>query len=359
MSDVRDKNENTPLIVAIRNNEVETVKALLEQGADVNDRDLDGNTPLHIAMLHTRSTEIMEVLVKARPDLGVQNRSGQTPLHFIDEDTVFDNFKSLVDLGININGQDKFGATPLHFAVQEYRVDIVKLLCERGADVSLVDSYGHTPLDSVRTTMELDLKRGMNVDKCKQMIEILDPVQAIVSKLFEIRDLALKREELKHFPGLYGGINKIISQYNDHYFDKVVRRLTNAEREKLGVQANLCIRFLNLMNDCLSVNSLDSSVEKYMDHIPDSYVTLEDCITYTNTKVSGCYSVTDLMRMTELEFETIVQKQIEQTSVTNILLRDHYRANESDAVEVLIKMVKSDKDSLNLLYIVKVHRLIK
>lgn len=45
--------------------------------------------------------------------------------------------------------------------------------------------------------------------------------------------------------------------------------------------------------------------------------------------------------------------------MTNILWRDHYRANELDALEVLTKMVKTDKESSNLLYTVKVHRLVE
>lgn len=58
MSNTRDSNGDTQLITAIRNNNVDQLRSLLKDGADVNGHDISGNSPLHIAMLYVRSVEI-------------------------------------------------------------------------------------------------------------------------------------------------------------------------------------------------------------------------------------------------------------------------------------------------------------
>ena len=77
---VHQQSAEPPLYKAAERNEVELVKQLLAEGADINQaagRDLE--TPLHRAITR-RSTEAAKVLIEAGADINKPRRDGQTPL---------------------------------------------------------------------------------------------------------------------------------------------------------------------------------------------------------------------------------------------------------------------------------------
>jgi ankyrin repeat protein len=79
-----DKDGTTALMASIGNNErrsVETVRALLELGADVNVPDAVGNTPLHASAARGFAS-IVQLLVDHGAKLNARNRRGQTPLSY-------------------------------------------------------------------------------------------------------------------------------------------------------------------------------------------------------------------------------------------------------------------------------------
>lgn len=110
--DVCSDGEGTPLHVAARRADPDTVTFLLEKGADPRARDNGGATPLHHAS------------------------EGSVPL--------------LVRAGADPDARDNAGATPLHRAAEYGDVDVVRALLDAGADPSLRDNEGRTPLDYAR-----------------------------------------------------------------------------------------------------------------------------------------------------------------------------------------------------------------
>lgn len=69
----------SPLGVAVGFNRVAAVKELLEQGADKEQRDKQGNTVLHYAAGYGR-LEVAKMLLGQGSNLDVENNDGQTPL---------------------------------------------------------------------------------------------------------------------------------------------------------------------------------------------------------------------------------------------------------------------------------------
>ena len=71
----------TPLIIAVRNNNVEGVRMLLANGADINAKDgnTNGESPLFYS-LNSRNIEITKMLIKEGTDFNIKCNKSLTPL---------------------------------------------------------------------------------------------------------------------------------------------------------------------------------------------------------------------------------------------------------------------------------------
>ena len=69
---------------------------MLENGANVNAKDNNGDTPLHIAASHNAS-ETVVVLLKNAADTSVANDNSHTPLHIAAENKAHETVKALCD----------------------------------------------------------------------------------------------------------------------------------------------------------------------------------------------------------------------------------------------------------------------
>ena len=121
------------------------VPLLLDHGADVNARDEDGNTPLHL----THQTFIAGQLIKNGAEVNAENNMGETPLIRIlrDGKPSLGFVCFLKNKGSDVNARDYEGNTALHWAAVRKEEDIGALLVENGADILAKNSKGQTPLD--------------------------------------------------------------------------------------------------------------------------------------------------------------------------------------------------------------------
>src|SRR5262249_38723427 len=63
------------LVTAIRNADARAIRKSLDNGADVNSRDGDGNTPLILASFYA-SPECVELLIEKGADVNTANKAG-------------------------------------------------------------------------------------------------------------------------------------------------------------------------------------------------------------------------------------------------------------------------------------------
>ena len=140
---------DTPLADAARRGEVETVRSLLAQGADVNGAQGDGMTALHWAA-ERGDVEIAELLISARANVQAGTRIGAyTPLHIAGKRGHAEVARMLLERGADVNARTtNTGSTPLHLAAAAFNgEDVVGALLDRGADVNAREgSAGQTPL---------------------------------------------------------------------------------------------------------------------------------------------------------------------------------------------------------------------
>ena len=121
---------------------IEVVKQHLAAGTDLNAKNKEGDTLLHIAATNSRK-EIAELLITEGADVNAKNKYGVTPLHRAAMGYKKNNKKIpelLIAKGADVNamvlsGRYK-GITPLDFATTFNRTEIADLLRKHGAKTS-------------------------------------------------------------------------------------------------------------------------------------------------------------------------------------------------------------------------------
>lgn len=135
------------LIEAVKQQRLQMVKDLIDNGADVNQTDDSGATPLHWAA-NKGYEAIAKVLINNGAEVdAVDNNFYATPLLWASYDGSLAVVKVLVNNGADVNMVNSMGNTALHnCAIQGYP-NIAKLLLKNAIDVSIVNYDGKTALE--------------------------------------------------------------------------------------------------------------------------------------------------------------------------------------------------------------------
>ena len=129
--------------IALRNDDVQVVRRLLDLGFELNAADAHGQPGLSVA-IRAESPKVVKVLLE-RPgiDVNALNAAGESPLMLaaIQGDLV--DVKLLIGHGARVNQP---GWSALHYAAASPHTDVLKFLIEQGADVQARSPNGTTPL---------------------------------------------------------------------------------------------------------------------------------------------------------------------------------------------------------------------
>ena len=127
---------DAPVADAAMNGDVETVRALLAGGADVNAAQGDGMTALHWAAFQDDHT-LAQLLLEAEADVAAATRVGAiTPLSLAASNGSIAMIEALVAAKASVNIPTTTGATPLMAAATSGSVDAVQVLLNHDAFVN-------------------------------------------------------------------------------------------------------------------------------------------------------------------------------------------------------------------------------
>ncbi len=164
-----------PLADAAQQGDLSSVRQLLQDGANVNEQQVDGTTALHWAV-QANDADMTALLLNAGADAGARNRvgappllsaaingnseilelllnagadpdmtvsaTGDTALMLAARTGVVAALETLLDHGANVNAQETWGhTTPLMWAVAEDHAEAAQLLLANGADIEARSVY--------------------------------------------------------------------------------------------------------------------------------------------------------------------------------------------------------------------------
>ncbi len=175
---------------------------LLLKGADANKENYNGYTPLtaHLSS-NLFNKEFLDRLVQNNAEVNSPDFDGDTPLHFAVMNNNLEAVEYLLENGANTNVKNKDGITPLHIAVKEKNYDITGKLLAAGADRNTKDIDGVSALDIVKASNDVDLFKLFSItqEDIRKDKLLADLQQAVINNISKPAVKAIKENVDKGF----------------------------------------------------------------------------------------------------------------------------------------------------------------
>ena len=174
-----DENGQTSLYAACIGNHLQIINLLIDCGYDVNHKDNEGKTVLHIAFENHIPDLAHTLITQLSANIKIRDIQNWTPLHiaidrgyysysqelsekFLHQDVFISiswiqlqaacfqentqHVQSLLDAYTDVNHVSSAGHTPLHIAMSMSNFDLVSLLLDQDVNINSVTTDGKTPL---------------------------------------------------------------------------------------------------------------------------------------------------------------------------------------------------------------------
>ncbi|WP_424245836.1 ankyrin repeat protein [Elusimicrobium posterum] len=167
--------ENTPLSLAIKENNLQSA-ALLAEGKNLTKYNDCGHLPLQTAVLF-QNFNIVKLLVEAGADVNAVNKHDKETALITAAGLQTGNnahiTQYLISQGADVNARDDFNMTALHKAACNHYEGKVKALLQNNADVNIKDNNGKTALhfalscgieEQTPNVIQMLIAKGANVN---------------------------------------------------------------------------------------------------------------------------------------------------------------------------------------------------
>ena len=144
--EIQEPNGLTLLHIAVINGDLDAVKRLVEEKANIETKNRRGYTPLQYALLREH-VEVAQYLIESGAVIDEKNSEGATLLHLAAAKGLTEIVKIFNDRNLDKNARDNKLRTPLHDAIRKGHVEVARYLIANGADMNALDINGQKPLD--------------------------------------------------------------------------------------------------------------------------------------------------------------------------------------------------------------------
>ncbi|KAK7978736.1 hypothetical protein PG988_006226 [Apiospora saccharicola] len=164
---LKDQHGFTPLHIACRMGHAKLGSLLINRHAQVNARSEKGKTPLHEASRFGQEG-VARLLIEQHALVDARNKVGDTPLHEASLNGHEGFAKLLIEGHALVDARNEWESTPLHRASYNGHKAVVRLLLEHGAKINPRDWLGYTPLGRAHmfghnAVAQLLLKHGARI----------------------------------------------------------------------------------------------------------------------------------------------------------------------------------------------------
>lgn len=166
---------NSELLEASMEGDLEMVKRLLEQGADINQANSAGDTPLYVAS-EMGHVEVVRILIENGADINQAESNGQTPLMIAVESGHFEVVEALLEYGANLNAKTDEGDTAFDMINERVFPEIATLLKtsqQKSLATKNIKEYKRS-IPTLRSLAyrQLDTKTTSEINKNKDVFNI-------------------------------------------------------------------------------------------------------------------------------------------------------------------------------------------
>jgi ankyrin repeat protein len=158
-----------------------TVEVLLRHGASVHHQDIQGASALHYASANAR-TESVKLLLQSSAEPNLRDLEGKTPLTRLTSPPMgrfylagrwwnptpidrTDTAILLFDAGCDPSVKDVHGRAAIHYAASNGYLGVLEVIVDRGGDWEILDERGCTPLDRAQQRGHVDVVRFLKRKK--------------------------------------------------------------------------------------------------------------------------------------------------------------------------------------------------
>ena len=211
--EMQDKYHNIPLHYAIIFNKIDIIEDILKIKSNINFKDLDGNTALHLYIKYIKSnnTNILDLFLNNNISINNINNLGQNALHIATEYNNIDICLFLLNNNIDINVETLNNQlTPLIIATIQNNYKLCSLFMNYNVNLNIQDVYGNSVL----------------------MYSIINKSKELIELYYDKIDINLTDINGNCAINLFFKYNYDINKLDDFYFDEILKK------SKLNIQNN-------------------------------------------------------------------------------------------------------------------------